>query len=336
VDEVIVRLNKLNEMKGGTPKHVAGGGGTNLTAGIGGAAAGGASAGIWKKLKGGKKKKHRHLTAPEITTQEVIEAAASQRKSQNSASIKELEGVKGDEDRDKKDGGKSKGIFGRKVSKEKSSPDAKDMKRKSRDVSGRNSEVVLRNDLAITPSDSEDAFLSQRSDRSLSQASASSPALKRASNANILDVLDLSQSSEKQHPLSSFALVSSLQVNLNDEPLSTQSSSDVGISSSLAATESEAPPTQEDNRGSSSCEEMGDYKTTGETGNIDEEKAELDEFNSYLQGCSALYKEFGSMEHKENVKKVQEFLESSNEMSPVDLRLLQDWEGWIVAVREIV
>ena len=322
---------------------------SSFAPGIGGAGPGavgsGTSAGIWKKLKGGKKKKQRNLTAPEITTQEVAEAA-SQGNSRNPSSIKEQEGTKGDRDHDRKeggkDGGKGKGIFGRKAAKEKSSPDAKD-KRKSRDVSGRKSEVVLRNELTMTPSDSEDALLSQRSDHSLSQASTSqadltaSPALKRAGNVIVLDALDLSQSSEKQHPLSSAALASSPQVNLNEEQFSTQSSSDIAISSSLMATESETPCTQDDNlEGSNWEEERGDSKTTGGSGKRDEEKAEFDEFNSYLQGSSALYKEFGSTEHKDNLKKVCEFLESTNEKNPVDLRLLQDWDGWIVAVREIV
>ena len=343
VADVTSRLNKLNEIRGGTPKHFASGSstGTRRVLGTGtGAGGGGASAGIWKKLKG-KKKKQRNLTAPEITTQEVA-AAASQRNTSNNLSItplKEHEDGKSEMDLDKKDvgkdTGKGKGIFGRKQAKEKSSPDTK-KKRKSRDITGtaKKSEVVLRNDLVMTPSDSDDIILSQRSDHSLSQTSTTqedltaSPASKRAENTIMLEVLDLSQSSGK-HPSSS-ALSSHALFASNEEQFSTQSSSEVAISISLA-TETETPHTQEDSR---SLTWGG--ATRGGRGEEEEEHMDYNDFHAYLQGCAALYKEFGSKQHKLSLKKVQEFLESSEEMEPVDLKLLQDWDGWIVAVKEIV
>lgn len=347
VEDVMMRLNKLNEIRGGTPKHLPSASNSSSLSpgGVGGAAGGGASTGIWRKLKGGKKKKQRNLTAPEITTQEVAEAA-SQTNAQNNSTIspvKEHDGAMDKVDVDKKesrkDGGKGKGLFGRKGGKEKSSPDTKNTKRKSRDSTGmgKKDEVVLRNDLAMTPSDSEEVALSQRSDQSLSQASAtqadlsSSPALNRASNAIVLEVLDLSQSSGK-HPSPSSSLLTSTQAALNENHSSTQSSSDVGIPNSSATPEAGTPHTQDDDRGSSTWDGREDVKGgEGEGGDED-----YNEYHSYLQGSASLYKEFGSKQHKLSLKKVQEFLESSNEMKPVDLMLLQDWDGWIVAVREIV
>ncbi len=353
VEDVTVRLNKLNEIRGGTPKHPVGGGASSSMAvtgsGVTSSSGGGASAAIWKKLKGGKKKKQRNLTAPEISTEEVAEAALQNSAQNNLSMAKSREGGKSEADTSKKESGgkdaagKGKGIFGRKQTKEKSSPTNRDAKRKSRDVSEmtKKGEVVLRNDLVMTPSDSDDVGLSQRSSHSLSQTSTTaadlmgSPALSnRPTNPIVLEVLDLSQSSGK-HPTSSSSSALLPQTNFNEDHCSTQSSSDTGALNPASQTEAEPLNSQEESRNSLAWDrESGVAKGLGRQ---EEEDTEYnDNFHSYLQGSAELYKEFGSTQHKLNLKKVQEFLESSKEMNPVDLRLLQDWDGWIAAVREIV
>lgn len=321
VEDVTSRINKLNEMRGGTPKHKDLSGGSSGGSGSGS----GPATGIWNKFKG-KKKKKRNLTAPEITTQEVKAAI--------SPGHTDLLPLKENEDY-KKEAGKGKRIFGKK----KSTTETKEMKRRSKDVTGlaKNNEIVLKNDLAMTPSDSEEVILSQRSDPSLSLPDTqhdvevevlTPPISTKPGDTIMLEVLDLSQASGKQptnmSPSHSGAFIS------NDEHFSTQSSSDVAVlhSSSAAETETETPHTQEDESISVAWDNREDVK--------EEEELDDDPYRSFLLGSSTLYEEFGSKQHKLNLKKVHEFLESCGEMEPVDLKLLLEWDGWIVAVRDIV
>lgn len=59
-------------------------------------------------------------------------------------------------------------------------------------------------------------------------------------------------------------------------------------------------------------------------------------FGSFRRGCSRMYLEYGKKDHKLNLERVEEFLKSSGEMEPVDLNILRDWDGWVMASKDIV
>ena len=48
------------------------------------------------------------------------------------------------------------------------------------------------------------------------------------------------------------------------------------------------------------------------------------------------YKHFGDEAHKQTLKDLQEFLDSSGETDPVDLSILQEWDGWVIGSRDTV
>ncbi len=50
----------------------------------------------------------------------------------------------------------------------------------------------------------------------------------------------------------------------------------------------------------------------------------------------AMYATFGDEVHKETLKDLQEFLDSSGETKPMDLSILQDWNGWVIGTTDVV
>ena len=49
-----------------------------------------------------------------------------------------------------------------------------------------------------------------------------------------------------------------------------------------------------------------------------------------------LYKNFGSESHRQTLKELEEFLDTSNETEPLDLSKLLDWDGWMIGSRDVV
>lgn len=290
------RINRLNDLRpGATPKSKDGGTG-------GGGSGGGGGTGIistWKKLKG-KKKKQRNLTAPEIRSQD-LKAAMSDETS--TASTSTLAPVM---ESDKKDG-KVRTRFGKKQNKEKSASEAR-----SASSAG---EIVLKNDMADSPVLSEETSCQispSLPPATISQGDPAAPTAissSKSSDVIVLEPLDLSQTSEKH---SAASLSQSEPFTGIDEHFSTQSSSEIAISGSL----------QQINEGWDDKEVAREDDTHYEQG-------------SYLQGSSRLYEDYGSKQHKLNLERVHAFLESSGEIEPVDLSVLQDWDGWMIASREI-
>jgi hypothetical protein len=307
------RIDRLNHLRtGGTLKPKDGG-----TSG-GGAGAGGGTGLIstWKKLKG-KKKKQRNLTAPEISSQD-IKAASITDDSHTSVtptlpSLKESEKKEGGKS-EKKDAAKAR-FGGRKQSK---GAEPKDV----RSVSSA-AEIVFKNDMADSPLLTEETSLSQMSP-SLDGSSHTDPAIgnidgtlsamsgSKSCDVIVLEPLNLSQTSAGKHSGMSLS-----QSEPMDEHFNTQSStSETAISSELA--EVQHGNDGWDNKGLSKNEDVH-Y-----------------EGSNFQRADTILYKNFGSKEHRLNLQRVQAFLESSGEMEAADLSVLQEWDGWMVANREIV
>lgn len=295
------RINRLNDLRagGGTPKPKDGGGSAAGGSGTGG---GTGLISTWKKLKG-KKKKQRNLTAPEISTQDIKAVSMM-----NDTSTSTLTPVM---ERDKKEG-KTKTRFGRKQSKDKSGLDPKELRTSSV------AEIVFKNDLADSPLLSEETSLSQMSpsldgshvDPAASDIDVTPPPAIPSSDIIVLEPLDLSQTSEKH---SGVSLSQSEPFTGTDEHFNTQSStSETAISSGLTET----------NEGWDNKEVLNEDDIHYEGTNF--------------QGSSRMYKEYGSKQHKLNLERVHTFLESSGETEAVDLSVLQDWDGWMVASREIM
>lgn len=306
------RISQLNDLRAGgasskSPKD----GGSGMGSGGGGGGGGTGLISTWKKLKG-KKKKQRNLTAPEITSQE-LKAAMGDDTSVSTATLMPVI------ENEKKDGGKGKTRFGKKQSKS-------NMIKQQRCTSSV-TEIVFKNDMIeVTAAQSEESNHSQISEPSLSQPSGGShttdPAVTEVDIAptptSEVDVAPppISEVDIKPPPTSSlkssdFIVLEPLDLSQgsadNDEHFSTQSSSEVGISSGLVEA-------HHDN------EDLEDVHYEG----------------SYLLGSARLYKDYGNKQHKLNLERVHAFLESSKEMEPVDLRVLQDWDGWMVASRDIM
>ena len=322
IQELKTRINRLNEMRGlgGSKSKDGGSGGGGGTSGGGGSSSGGGTGLIstWKKLKG-KKKKQRNLTAPEITSQEVKAAMSDETSGSSSATLKPLR-----ENGEKKDTstlGKGKGLFGKKLSKEKS---ISEVKLKSKDIpkTAKGGEIVFRNESAESNSEETvlsqvtPTILSQPSDNINSQNAEISPShtadsKSKSSDVIILEPLSLSQTSGK-HSLMSLS---------NEEHFSTQSSSDINVDTEVYAhREDTNRPTWEDG---------GVIKEEEDINSADDERF-------YLRGSSKLYKEFGSKQHKLNLERVHELLESSGEIEPMDLSMLRDWDGWMVATKDLM
>ena len=282
----------------------------------------------WKKLKG-KKKKQRNLTAPAILPRST-ESDGSQ--AGKPAALDTLE-------EDKTSSGGGHGFFGkRSKSKEKvnavSAPPLKKQdsqtsqsspKNKRRDVVGVRDEDLLRTE---SPSSADDTSLSQKSDSRLSDEQPPlkfhQSLLKRSTTDSVLaghsdfafsETLKLSLS-----PSTTFA-------GMEEEPLSTQSSSDANVQIS---------PFHQPPDGSSSTGFLPNGDITEEpTNTIEREESKEAAEDDYRQGCPMLYSTFGDKQHKLNLKRVHQFLESSGEMTPEDLRILRDWDGWVLASKDI-
>lgn len=294
-------------------------GGSGSSGGTGGGGTGIKS--TWKKLKG-KKKKQRNMTAPEIRTQDLKDAINEHESRKNPRGLAAL---KEDED-DKKGGEKSKSPYSKKQIKEKSSTEPlNSSKLKSPEVS----EIVFRNERAESPVSSEETLLSQpilsESSDSLNpqlevEIELTSPS-RSENDVIILEPLELSQASGSgKH--SGVSLSQSETYTGTDEHVSTQSSSDVVIVLN------------------DDLNQESNFDVVWNDGSEikEEQSISVDDYahNSYLNGSAMLYEEFGSKHHKLNLERVHEFLESSKEMKPWDLSLLNDWDGWMVARKNIV
>ena len=324
MEEVTSRINKLNEMCGGTFKLK-----DLVKGGVRGGGEGKGGMRIWNRLKA-KKKKLRNLTSPEIDHDHLRAVISSSRSNSSLTTLKENE-----DDWKEVTKGKEK-----KRSKVKSSKETKAMRKKSKDVTGtsKSNEVVMKNNLALSLSDSEEVVLSQRSNTSQTlpvnwqdiQEQGMPPLFSPVSRKRIvLKQLDLSQTSDK-NPITESPSLSGNFIG-NEENFSTQSSSDMVVLNSSSAAEMEAPHTQEDGDSNINLDSKESRKDESEH----DVEFEYNFSTQHTKGSTTLYKEYGSEEHKLNLENVQEFLESSGEMEPVDLKLLQDWDGWIVAIRDI-
>lgn len=297
------RINQLNDLRaGGTPKPKDGGGSSGGGSSAGGSGTGGGAGLIstWKKLKG-KKKKRRNLTAPEISTQDIKAVTMT-----DDASTSTLAPVM---EKDRKEG-KPKTRFGRKQSKDQ---DAKDLRSTSSVT-----EIVFKNDLADGPM-LEETSLSQMSpsldsghvDPASSDIDATPPppaiSGSKSSDVIILEPLDLSQTSGK-HSVAS--LSQSEPFTGIDEHFNTQSSTS-------------ETATHQSNEGWDNNKEV-------------ENEDDIHYEGSKFLGSSRLYEDYGSKQHKLNLERVHAFLESSGEIEAVDLSVLQDWDGWMVASRAIM
>lgn len=340
--EVLSRINRLNDIRGGMSKGKDGGGGGSGTGGSGGGGGGSGSSGggststssgggtglknTWKKLKG-KKKKQRNLTAPEISSQDLKAAGVSNDSHHTSTAT--LSPLKEDGASEKKDG--KKGGKHRKQSKDSSSA--------SKGKTAGLGETVFMNVLAESPVGS----LSQPDDHlhhhhraatggaSSSEVDILSPSDRKskssASDVIILEPLSLSQTSGKH---SAVSLSQPDTFTGNEDHFSTQSSSEVGPSNAL---------TNEAQHGSGGGGWGGRLReeTEEEEGEEGEGRGyDMDHMGSYLRGSSTLYKSYGSKQHRLNLERVHEFLESTGELEPQDLTVLQDWDGWMTASRDIV
>ena len=49
-----------------------------------------------------------------------------------------------------------------------------------------------------------------------------------------------------------------------------------------------------------------------------------------------LYTNFGDESHRQILKDLKEFLDSSGEMEPLDLSIIQDWNGWVIGSSDVV
>lgn len=290
------------------------GGSGSPSSGGGGSGSGGTGLmNTLKKLKG-KKKKQRNLTAPEITSQDLRDAVMSD--DSYGGSTATLETLR--EDRGGGGEKKGKGLFGKKAKEKQVTDSPKQRNRNTLDMS----EIVYRNERAgdQSPLHTEQSIL--RDSMVLSANDLTPPAevevsLTISSDINadpkpiVLEPLDLSQVSEKHSggtPLSQSAMFS----GSNEEHYSTQSSTDgVRLSADSELTQQEV-----DNNQQQQWDRIPD--------------------KPYLLGSSKLYKEFGSKQHRLNLERVFEFLESSGETEPADLSVLHDWDGWMVASKDIV
>ncbi len=304
------RLERLNEARGEKSKP-AGGGGLKNT---------------WKKLKG-KKKKQRNLSAPEIKPGQLSGSDGSTSGSPLTPLKESDEGTKV--------------FFGkRSASKEKVNTDTPVKKQDSKESSGKVGKSSPRgirrwsagykdreHSRTDSPSSAEDASLSQKSESRFSdEHDRSQPLLKiSTTDQSVFDQSDLSQASK-------FSLSQPGTFLTNEEPLSTQSSSDVHIQLSPIH------PAGEDNE----REIPTGFLPNGhlEEDRREEEESETSQKNQEDRDSSRrsfrLYSDFGNESHRLSLRKVKQFLESSGETEPVDLSNLREWDGWTLASREIV
>ncbi len=311
------RLERLNEARGEKSAKV---GGTGLKS-------------TWKKLKG-KKKKQRNLTAPEIRPGQLLSVG-----SVGSDGSPTLTPVKESDSDGSIPGGKDP-MGKRSGSREKVNAvtSAKAKKHGSKESSGkvgklspkgiRRWSIGQKDERSRTdsPSSTEDASLSQKSETRLSdEHDQLLPASKQSTtDQSVFDHSDLSQASK-------LSLSQPGTFLTNEEPLSTQSSSEVHIQLSPVH------PAGGDTEGGVA---NSDIPNGHAEGSREEEESEISRASHEERGSSSrsfrLYTDFGAETHQLNLKKVKGFLESSGETEPVDLSNLREWDGWTLASREIV
>lgn len=268
--------------------------------------------GTWKKLKG-KKKKQRNMTAPEISSQSIAEAV---KKNQSAlATVKEDEGNKG------------KGGLSTKWTKKDVNASTGETKISPKQPKKSIESLVKTNHRPESQSSNEDALTQSQVSLQLSPATEhlgthgsrahtmpSNVTLSPPKSAEIVftDQFSLSQASGK---------ISNLSLSTGGEDqYSTQSSSDIPISTFDQTDEGHF------NHGYSSDHQVHEWPEGG-TGDLDEE--------AYKKGSLKLYWEFGDKQHILNLQRVKDFLKSSGENEPVDLNVLLDWEGWMLASKDI-
>ena len=291
----------------------------------------------WKKLKG-KKKKQRNLTAPEISSEDI--KAISEEKKKKSGTLESVS-------EDKKERGKDK----HSTDKEKSH----ELKKAATSVDVKERSHSHRVD---TPSSIEDSPLSQKSEPRLSQPDhISHPQKLRLSSysgdhegeskllspksRDIVLVEDLSQiSAGKLSQVSGGKLSLSQSGTFTgpDEHSSTQSSirsggGDNGHHESGFIPNGGVHGSDHDRHDPSMSRFSGfDHDSLP----VDGDSVSQLHFGSFRRGCSRMYLEYGNKDHKLNLERVEEFLKSSGEMEPVDLNILRDWDGWVMASKDIV
>lgn len=303
------RLERLNEARG-EKSHKQGGAGLKNT---------------WKKLKG-KKKKQRNLTAPEIRLGQPSDGgspltplkegesdegtlAGSGSMGNKSVSDEKINSLSSVKKQDPKDSPSKIG---------KSSP--RGIRRWSL---GQKERERSRTD---SPSSAEDASLSQRSESRFSDEQDQSQSVLKTSTTDqsVFDHSDLSQTSK-------LSLSQPGTFLTNEEPLSTQSSSEVNIQLS---------PIHPTDRHNGEDVPTGflpnGHLEEGREGERSETSQENHERSSSSRRSFRLYNDFGDETHRRSLQKVKQLLESSGETEPVDLNDLREWDGWTLASREIV
>ena len=83
-------------------------------------------------------------------------------------------------------------------------------------------------------------------------------------------------------------------------------------------------------------EDHPDLSTTNDRESV-ELTSPLEETDSpHDDQLETVYERFGDETHRRSLHKVRELLESTGEHKPVDMTVLQDWDGWTIASRDVV
>lgn len=331
---MLARLERLNGLRG-----------VHDTKGKGGSGSHGAGLkNTWKKLKG-KKKKQRNMTAPEISSEDF--KAITEEKKKKAGTLDSVN----EEKRADREKGKDKHLTaGKEKSHEMKKGTSMDAKASPKRVSMSESHRV------DTPSSIEDSPLSQKSEPRLSQLDHDSQPQKlrlssysgdheaeskllSSKSGDIILVEDLSQISAGKLSQASGGKLSLSQSGTftgPDEQSSTQSS--IRSGGDDRHRESGFIP----NGIHGSDHDHHDPSTSRLSGfnrdslPVDGDSISQLHFGSFRRGCSRMYLEYGKKDHKLNLERVEEFLKSSGEMEPVDLNILRDWDGWVMASKNIV
>ena len=352
VESSLVQLNQLNELRGEKPK------------GVSSSSSGAGLKSTWKRLKG-KKKKQSNLTAPETNLPSLESdhspSSSPSRKRNSLGPLKENEGESGE--------GKGKGLFGKwSASKDKQHTITKQDSVSQETASNspsytspgsssrRKSPMGSGEDFHRPESRSsmEDNLLSQKSDMRSSDEYLDGDKTSRHMNSSKIDLVlslptDYSQTSaklsrsqsenfvtHKDHLSTQSSFVThkdhlSTQSSFvtHKDHLSTQSSTDANVQ--VMPLEDEHDPSLS---GEQNLMDRG-FLPNGHLVLSEEQQHELME-RDFTKGCPSIYAEYGDKQHKMNLRGVQELLESSGEMEPVDLGVIQEWDGWVMATRDIV
>ena len=326
VESTMAQLNRLNELRGEKSKTgSSGSGGAGLK-------------NTWKRLKG-KKKKQRNLTAPEISPQSLQSAvslsssSSGKKMSADLAPVKESEGESTiGKENGKRSGSKDKLHAIKHQDSDNQKPATSSPSHISAKSRNRKSSLGSREEFhrAESRSSVEDTSLSQKSDLRFSDEHSvgdkTTPSHTGSSKVDLVlsQPTDCSQASAKLSHSQSENFVT------HEDHLSTQSSSDVNIQLS--------PLVYEQNQfldgEQAPAVDIG-FLSNSHLTLTEKEQREMME-RDFTKGSPSIYTGNRDKQHTLNLKRVQEFLESSGEMEPVDLSLIRDWDGWVMASREIV